>query len=162
VYGSDQPDGEVYAAFASLIRKGALVVTQENPSEIPPWRLATGALEIARETLSLGRDLRDRSGMSETGIFRQLDSLVQNYSMKNSRIEEAILLAVGNRWTKVAKVIGKVAVAMGTNVPTEVISEHIEVLIRAGRLEAQGNTKNWRFSEVRRSGPNTHHCGVNQ
>jgi hypothetical protein len=71
--------------------------------------------------------------------------------MKTSRIEEAILLPVGNRWTKVAKVIGKVA--MGTNVPTEVISEHIDVLIGAGRLEAQGNTKNWRFSEIRRSGP---------
>jgi hypothetical protein len=98
--------------------------------------------------------------LSVMAMFRQLNSLVQNYSMKTSRIEGAVLLAVGDRWTKVAKVIGKVA--MGTNVPTEVISEHIEVLIRAGRLEAQGNTKNWRFSEVRRSGPNTHHTGVNE
>jgi hypothetical protein len=44
---------------------------------------------------------------------------------------------------------------MGKDLPSgdeecEVISEHIEVLIRAGRLEARGNTKNWRFSEVRR------------
>ena len=72
-----------------------------------------------------------------------------------SRIEEAILFAVGDRWTKVAKVIAKVADAMGTDLATgdegyEEISEHIEVLVRAGRLEAQGNTENWRFSEVRR------------
>jgi hypothetical protein len=78
--------------------------------------------------------------------------------MNTSRIDEAILLAVGDRWTKVAMVIGRVADAMGTDLPSgddghEVISEHIEVLIRAGRLEAQGNTKNWRFSEVRRLAP---------
>lgn len=82
--------------------------------------------------------------------------------MKTSRIEDTILLAVGDRWTKIAKVIGKVADTMGANVPTEVISDHIEALVRAGRLEAQGNTKNWRFSEVRRSGPNTHHRGVDE
>ncbi len=75
--------------------------------------------------------------------------------MNTSRIEDAIIFAVGDRWTKVARVIAKVADAMGGDLPSgdegcEVISEHIEVLIRAGRLEAQGNTKNWRFSEVRR------------
>jgi catechol 2,3-dioxygenase-like lactoylglutathione lyase family enzyme len=51
-------------------------------------------------------------------------------------------------------VIAKVADAMGTELPNgderyELISDRIEVLVRAGRLEAQGNTKNWRFSEVR-------------
>jgi hypothetical protein len=58
-FGSDQPDEEVHAAFASLIRKGALVVTQENPGDLPQWSPATRSLEIARETLSLGRDLRN-------------------------------------------------------------------------------------------------------
>jgi hypothetical protein len=57
-------------------------------------------------------------------------------------------------------VIAKVADAMGGDLPSgdegcEAISEHIEVLMRAGRLEAQGNTKNWRFSEVRRLDPKT-------
>jgi hypothetical protein len=71
--------------------------------------------------------------------------------MNTSRIEDAIIFAVGDHWTKVAKV----ADAMGGDLPSgdeggEVISEHIEALVRAGRLEAQGNTKNWRFSEVRR------------
>ena len=84
--------------------------------------------------------------------------------MKTSRIEEAILSAVGERWTKVAMVIGRVSDAMGTELPTgdgryELISDGIEVLIRAGSLEAQGNTNNWRFSEVRRSDPKTSRTG---
>jgi len=82
--------------------------------------------------------------------------------MNTSRIEDAVLSAVGERWKKVAMLIGKVSYAMGTELPAgderyELISDCIEVLVRAGRLEAQGNTKNWRFSEVRRldSSPRT-------
>jgi hypothetical protein len=59
-FGSNDPDDEVQAAFASLIRKGALVLTQDSPGGVPQWSPAIGALEIARETLSLGRDLRNR------------------------------------------------------------------------------------------------------
>jgi hypothetical protein len=59
-FGSEEPDEEVHAAFASLIRKGALVTTPSNPGEIPEWIPAPGAVETARETLSLGRDLRSR------------------------------------------------------------------------------------------------------
>jgi len=75
--------------------------------------------------------------------------------MNASRIDDAILFAAGDRWTKVAKVIAKVADAMGGDLTSgdegcEIISERIEVLIDSGRIEAQGNTKNWRFSEVRR------------
>ena len=75
--------------------------------------------------------------------------------MNTQRIEEAILSTVGDRWKNVAMVIAKVADATGTELPNgderyELISDCIEVLVRAGRLEAQGNTKNWRFSEVRR------------
>ena len=60
----------------------------------------------------------------------------------NSRIEEAILFAVGDRWMKVAMVIAKVADALGRDSPVgdegcEAISEQIEVLVHAGRLEAQ-------------------------
>jgi len=78
--------------------------------------------------------------------------------MGTSQIEALILIAARDRWTKVAMVIAKVAKSMGSDLPTgnaghEVISEHIEGLIRAGHLEAQGDTKNWRFSEVRRSSP---------
>ena len=75
--------------------------------------------------------------------------------MKVAGIESAILLVVGHRWMKVAMVIAKVVEAMGTDLPTgddegwELVSEHIEALVKAGRLEAQGDTRNWRFSEVR-------------
>lgn len=85
--------------------------------------------------------------------------------MNTSRIEEAILSTVGERWKKVAAVIGNVSDAMGTELPTgderyELISDRIEVLVRAGRLEAQGNTKVWRFSEVRRSDSKTPAIGL--
>ena len=76
--------------------------------------------------------------------------------MDTSRIEEAILCAVWKRWKKVAMVIANVSEDLGPELPTgderyDVISDRIEVLVREGRLEAQGNTRNWRFSEVRRS-----------
>ena len=76
--------------------------------------------------------------------------------MDTSRIEEAILSAVWERWKKVAMVIANVSEDLGPELPTgderyDVISDRIEVLVREGRLEAQGNTRNWRFSEVRRS-----------
>jgi len=74
---------------------------------------------------------------------------------------------VGDSWMKVAMVIAKVVDAMGRDLPTgdaswELVSETIEVLVRTGRLEAQGNTKNWRFSEVRRSEQNTASRNVNE
>ena len=72
--------------------------------------------------------------------------------MDASGIEDAILSVVGDRWKKVAMVIAKASEAIGseTSETYELISAGIEILVRSGRLEAQGNTKNWRFSEVRR------------
>ena len=64
-FGSDAPDQEVHAAFASLIRKGALVVAQDKCLDTPEWRLAPGVLEEAKETESLGTDLRTRYGYSD-------------------------------------------------------------------------------------------------
>lgn len=66
--------------------------------------------------------------------------------MKTSRIEEAILSAVEAGWTKIAMVIGRVSDAMGAELPTEderyeLISDSIEVLRRAGGLEAQATQK---------------------
>lgn len=51
-------------------------------------------------------------------------------------------------------VIARVAKAMGSDLPKgddgyELIARHIEALVRDGRLVAQGDTKSWRFSEVR-------------
>jgi hypothetical protein len=69
-------------------------------------------------------------------------------------IDQAILFFVGKRWTKVAMVIAKVANEMGADLPQgdegcEVVAQHIEGLVSDGRLMAQGDTKNWRSSEVR-------------
>ncbi|SRR6266496_1001855 len=65
-FGSDATDEQVHAAFASLIRKGALVASQEKCGEIPEWKLAPGVLEIAKDVMSLGTDLRTRYGLSNS------------------------------------------------------------------------------------------------
>ena len=76
--------------------------------------------------------------------------------MINTQIRDAILFAVGEQWTKVAMVIAKVADAVGRDLPSgdeghHAIAGGIDALVRAGRLMARGNIKNWRFSELRRS-----------
>ncbi len=69
------------------------------------------------------------------------------------RIDEAILNAAGDNWTKVAMVIVKVAEAVDGQLPDDgrahVIAQRIEALVLDGRLAAQGNISNWRHSEVR-------------
>ncbi|HEY6904008.1 MAG TPA: hypothetical protein VI216_06845 [Candidatus Acidoferrales bacterium] len=74
--------------------------------------------------------------------------------MSDYSIDQAILSFVGKRWRKIAMVISRVADAMGTDLPQgdegcQVVARHIEGLVRDGRLVAQGDTKDWRFSEVR-------------
>jgi hypothetical protein len=74
----------------------------------------------------------------------------------DTQIRDAILLAVGERWTKVAKVILRVADDIGQGLPSgdegyNVIAGEIAALVRAGRLISRGNIENWRFSELRRS-----------
>jgi hypothetical protein len=64
-FSSDASDEQVHAAFASLIQKGALVVSQEKWGEIPEWRLASDVLEIAKDVVSFGTDLRTRYGYSD-------------------------------------------------------------------------------------------------
>jgi Protein of unknown function len=74
--------------------------------------------------------------------------------MNTSQIDSVILSADGEHWTKVAMVIARVLDALSRDLPPgdkgyEVISRRIEALVYDGRLAAQGDTKNWRFSEVR-------------
>ena len=74
--------------------------------------------------------------------------------MNTPEIDSAILSAVGEHWTKVAMVIARVVDALRHDLPPgdegyELISRRIEGLVHEGRLVAKGNTKNWRFSEVR-------------
>ena len=73
--------------------------------------------------------------------------------MNTSELDSAILEAVGERWTKIAMVIARVVDAVRHDLPEhegyEIISRRIEALVHDGRLLARGDTKNWRFSEVR-------------
>jgi len=77
--------------------------------------------------------------------------------MCDHAIDQAIfsmLFAAGGRWQKVAKVIGRVADSMSNDFPHgdegyDVVARRIEALVGEGRLMAQGNIKNWRFSEIR-------------
>jgi hypothetical protein len=78
--------------------------------------------------------------------------------VSDSAIDGAILSllsAVDGRWKKVAMVVSRVADAMGNDLPEgddgyQIVARRIEVLVSDGRLVAQGDIKNWRFSEVRR------------
>ncbi len=74
--------------------------------------------------------------------------------MDPSQIDTLILSEAGERWMKVAKMIGKIVGALGHDLPfgdegCEIVSRRIEALVRDGRLAAQGDTRNWRFSEIR-------------
>jgi hypothetical protein len=74
--------------------------------------------------------------------------------MNTSEIDSVILSAVREHWTKTAMVIARVVDGVSHDLPPgdegyEVISRRIEALVHDGRLLAQGDTKNWRFSEVR-------------
>jgi predicted metal-dependent hydrolase len=78
--------------------------------------------------------------------------------MSDHAIDEAILSllsAADGHWKKVAMVISRVANAMGKDLPEgdhgyQQVARRVEALVSDGRLIAQGDIKNWRFSEVRR------------
>lgn len=66
----------------------------------------------------------------------------------------AHLASVDGRWQKVAMVYAKVTDAMGSTFPEGaagqlLFDERIETLVESGRLEARGDIKLWRHSEVR-------------
>jgi Protein of unknown function len=74
--------------------------------------------------------------------------------MNASGIDSLILSTVTEHWTKVAKVIGRVADTLSRDLPPgdegcEVIARRIEALVGDGRLASQGDIRNWRFSEIR-------------
>lgn len=76
----------------------------------------------------------------------------------SSQIDKLILQAAGERWLKVARIIAVVAKETGSDLSDderdlEIISQRINHLVQDGLLEAQGNTANWRFSEIRLPDP---------
>lgn len=71
------------------------------------------------------------------------------------QIDEVIFSVAEASWRKVAFVIIKVADTMGADLPEgdagyNLVAKRIEILVRDGRLLAQGDIKKWRHSEVRK------------
>jgi hypothetical protein len=96
-------------------------------------------------------NIRDSWAVSR---FRFWQTKYGQSQMNISKIDSVILSAVGEHWTKIAMVIARVVDAVRHDLPPEhegyeIISRRIEALVHDGRLLAQGDTKNWRFSEVR-------------
>lgn len=76
-------------------------------------------------------------------------------ALSNSQIDEAILSVTPTFWRKVARVIAMTQEMLGDSLPTgepgvALVADRIEALIHDGRLLAQGDTKKWRHSEVRK------------
>jgi Protein of unknown function len=101
----------------------------------------------------IGDGLVNITDSSAVSRFRFWQTKYGQGQMNTSEIDSAILQAVGEHWTKIAMVIARVVDAVRHDLPEnegyEIISRRIEALVHDGRLLAQGDTKNWRFSEVR-------------
>jgi hypothetical protein len=69
-------------------------------------------------------------------------------------LDQLILSFCNEHWQKVAKIIGNTYKALeqrgiSINGAAEKVDERMAALVGSGRLEAQGNIKRWRYSEVR-------------
>lgn len=76
-------------------------------------------------------------------------------TLSNSQIDEAILSVTPASWRKIARVIAMTSEILGDNLPKgepglDLVADRIGVLVRDGRLLAQGNIKEWRHSELRK------------
>jgi len=67
----------------------------------------------------------------------------------DEEIDRIILAHCREQWLKVARVIGDTCERLGDPSIPESIAHRIEALVKAGKLESQGNLARWRFSEVR-------------
>ncbi len=71
-----------------------------------------------------------------------------------ANIDSAILATASNHWQKFAMVIAKVSVTNRSDFTEdeddfELIAKRVEALIYEGRLVAEGDTTNWRRSEIK-------------
>jgi hypothetical protein len=73
-----------------------------------------------------------------------------------TNIDQIILSLATSQWQKLAMLVAK-AMSECENesieITHEMLAEHIESLVRQGKLESQGNLNLWRYSEVRLSLP---------
>ncbi len=70
--------------------------------------------------------------------------------MRNVLVDEAILACCKPQFMKVARIVYDVATALrlprGRNV--DFIADRIKALVRAKKLQSQGNLDRWGFSEI--------------
>ena len=67
-------------------------------------------------------------------------------------IDRAILQAASPRWAKVARIVGgflRAQPGIPADIPLEFVWERLCLLVERGELEAQGDLRGWRSSEVR-------------
>jgi hypothetical protein len=71
--------------------------------------------------------------------------------MSPDLIDQTILARCESQFRKVARIVGDVAIAL--KVPMELdkdfIADRIKALVKAEKLQSQGNLDRWRFSEIR-------------
>jgi len=67
----------------------------------------------------------------------------------NETLDTLILSFTGERWLKVARIIGKVSQAIGEETKLDAIAVRIRALVDAGKLEAKGDLSRWGYSGVR-------------
>ena len=78
-----------------------------------------------------------------------------NFDESDLQIDGAILAVTVTSWRKIALVVALAQRMLGGNPPIgdaglDLIAKRIEALVQDGRLLAQGDIKNWRYSEVRK------------
>jgi hypothetical protein len=72
-----------------------------------------------------------------------------------TELDELILSFCDVRWLKVARIFGNTMQVLedrGIQIPggmAAALDARLEALVKSGRLQAKGNIRRWRFSEVR-------------
>ncbi len=71
--------------------------------------------------------------------------------MSPDLVDQAILVCCKPQFLKVARVVGDVAIALEVprDMDKDFIADRIKALVKAERLESQGDLDQWRFSEIR-------------
>jgi hypothetical protein len=66
-------------------------------------------------------------------------------------IDALILAEAGERWLKVARIVGRVSDQMGGEQNLDAVAARIHALVNGGKLQAKGDVSKWLHSEVRLS-----------
>lgn len=69
-------------------------------------------------------------------------------TMSDDAIDALLLSQATSSWQKVAMVIGK-ALQVDRSLVENKLGERIAALVESGRLESDGDIRNWRHSEIR-------------